>query len=914
MNQKIENQNKEIAALKQARAAESAAFETRILAVQKSIDEKPAISPELEKQLSDLKEQIGKAPGFKTAEEFEAFKQSVAGLRSDLDKAPKSETLTALSDSLTELEGKLVSATDFKDIKDYVAKVKTGLDTLLAAADPEVLKTLKETLASLRNDLSSKTALTSEDILKFTDRIATLEKLIDTKVDIPGVAVAKAAAARLLPKHFAQFSFVEVPKTAAKQDRYKVYGRAGAITVEGSSPAVMLTGLTAYLKQVAGVSIGWPGDSLDLLPQTLPGPTAPIETAANGQHRFALNDTDDGYSDAYKSWPEWERKIDLLAMHGINEVFIPVGVEEVYRQTFLGFGYTDEEIRAWIPAPAHQPWWLMQNLSGLNAPFSPDIYRKRVEMGRRIINRLRELGMVPVMPGYFGTVPTNFAAKNPTARLVPQGEWFGTHLTRPDWLDPRTDLFAQIASAFYGKQRELFGDTTMYKMDILHEGGSAGDIPVQAAALAVGNALRDAHPGAIWVMLGWQENPKQVVVGSQKVEEVLVVDGTAGVEDFKNREADWLSRPYAFGEIHTYGGNTTLGAPTGNWIKRYYENLNKTGSAENGIAYLPEATGTNPAAFELFTDMVWQTKPIDQKEWFSRYASHRYGRHDEHADNAWNIMRQTAYTFDLGAVGPSLFAPHDSLFAAQPELTRTSAFAFGQGVHYNMEKFAKALPELLQVASDIRGTTAYRYDLVNLTRQVLVDRARTLRPKIKNAYDAKDKAQFAALTAIWLDYMRDLDALVATDPNFLLGRFLAGAKAYASSDTERTLLEYDQRSLISTWVTKASDDFALMDYANRDLSGLVSGLYMPRWKAYFESLTKALETGGAPIKIDWFDWSDKWARTRVDLPTEPSGDFYALATKIQEKISKEPSFPPVKPSTTDAKPTCVPTAKKSCPA
>ncbi|MEV6785968.1 alpha-N-acetylglucosaminidase TIM-barrel domain-containing protein, partial [Streptomyces sp. NPDC051098] len=32
---------------------------------------------------------------------------------------------------------------------------------------------------------------------------------------------------------------------------------------------------------------------------------------------------------------------------------------------------------------------------------------------RRIADRMRELGMHPVLPGYFGTVPDGFVARNP---------------------------------------------------------------------------------------------------------------------------------------------------------------------------------------------------------------------------------------------------------------------------------------------------------------------------------------------------------------------------------------------------------------------------------------------------------------------------------------------------------------------
>ena len=99
--------------------------------------------------------------------------------------------------------------------------------------------------------------------------------------------------------------------------------------VAGTSPGVLLTGVEIYLERVAHVSIGWPGDSLARLPAVLPSPPSRIERRAVVPDRYALNDTGDGYSNAYLDWPGWEHKIDLLALHGINEVFMPIGTEEV---------------------------------------------------------------------------------------------------------------------------------------------------------------------------------------------------------------------------------------------------------------------------------------------------------------------------------------------------------------------------------------------------------------------------------------------------------------------------------------------------------------------------------------------------------------------------------------------------------
>ncbi|MBT2118096.1 alpha-N-acetylglucosaminidase C-terminal domain-containing protein [Dyella sp. LX-66] len=683
-------------------------------------------------------------------------------------------------------------------------------------------------------------------------------------------APARAALKRLLPRHEAQIALAALAPGAG--DRYSIRGTPGHIEIAGTSPAALLTGVEAYLEQVPHVSIGWPGDSLDRLPATLPAPSRPIESHALVPDRFALNDVDDGYSDAYLDWPGWERKIDLLALRGINEVFVPVGAEEVYRRAFHEFGYSDDELRAWIPAPAHQPWWLLQNMSGFGGPMSAQLFAQRVELGRRIVERLRELGMQPVLPGYFGTVPPGFAAKQPGAALVPQGEWVG--FQRPDWLDPRDAHFAKVAAAFYRHQRELFGDGVLYKMDLLHEGGRAGDVPVGDAAKQVFAALDASHPAARWVLLGWQHNPPHAVMEAVPHERLLIVDGLSDRYNGMDRKRDWAGAPFAFGTIPNFGGHATLGANAGVWIQRFAAWRREDVGSLRGIAYMPEGSGTDPATYALFTALAWTPVPDDAPRWFERYAVHRYGGDDAHARAAWRILAQTAYAMPSGEWSE----PHDGLFGARPSLDARSAATWSPtAARYDLARFNGAVCELLKVAPALRSTSAYRHDLVDVTRQALSNRSRLLLPRIKAAYEAKDAKQFQALTTEWMDDMAMLDRLLASDPDFLLGRWLMHAKAAARDDAEAAQLEYDQRSILASWGDRSgADRGGLHDYANRELAGLVGGLYAQRWRHFFDTLQSGLN-GGEVQAIDWFALEQAWAHAREPQTTEPVGDAWQLA-------------------------------------
>ncbi|MDE2248316.1 MAG: alpha-N-acetylglucosaminidase C-terminal domain-containing protein [Xanthomonadaceae bacterium] len=289
-----------------------------------------------------------------------------------------------------------------------------------------------------------------------------------------------------------------------------------------------------------------------------------------------------------------------------------------------------------------------------------------------------------------------------------------------------------------------------------------------------------------------------------------------------------------------------------------------------------------PAAFALFTALAWEPVPHDEAAWFKAYADSRYGGADAHVEAAWHVLGETAYA--MPSNGDS--EPQDSLFGARPSPDVATAATWSpKAMRYDARHFEQALCELLQVAPVLRGTSAYRHDLVDVARQTLDNRARVLLPQIRAAYEARDARRLHALDTEWLDDMALLDRLLASDPHFLLGNWLAPARAAAGDAAEAAQFEYDQRALITTWGGRqASDEGGLHDYANRELSGLVSGLYAPRWRRYFAALEQSLATGKPPAKIDWYAMEHAWAVARDPQPTAPQGDPWQLASDVARRL------------------------------
>jgi alpha-N-acetylglucosaminidase len=213
-------------------------------------------------------------------------------------------------------------------------------------------------------------------------------------------------------------------------------------------------------------------------------------------------------------------------------------------------------------------------------------------------------------------------------------------------------------------------------------------------------------------------------------------------------------------------------------------------------------------------------------------------------------------------------------------------------MRYDAESFKQALPHMLRVAPELRASETYQYDLVDIARQTLANESRRLLPQIKAAYDGGSRRSFEALTKRWLHLMDMQDQLLATNRHFLVGAWLAGVRSWASTPDEAARLDYDARSILTTWGDrKASEGAELHDYGNKDWAGLTRDYYRVRWQTYFASLHAELRTARHGNPIDWFALGDAWNHSARRYSDRPQGDAYVIAMRIEKTLNFESPRP-----------------------
>jgi len=681
-----------------------------------------------------------------------------------------------------------------------------------------------------------------------------------------------AVLRRIVGKRPTGLKFEIIPPEAGREV-CELESVGDALVVRGSSLSALGIAVHWYITRFAGGQLSHAGDGM-CRELSWPRLADKIRLVSPYRYRYFFNYCTFSYSMAWWDWQEWERELDWMALHGVNLALAMVGAEAVWPKVLRRFEFDEAEIFEFLPGPAYLPWFHMGNLEGFGGPLSPAWLDRRVALGQRILARMLELGIEPVLQGFYGMVPSRLCLKRPAARVVPTGNWNG--FTRPSLLDPTDPLFAELAEVYYEEQARLFGPARFFGGDPFHEGGDPGQLDVTAGGRAIQQAMQAAHPGSIWVLQGWQENPSEALLRGVEPLHTLILDLFCETSSVYEQRAGFKGIPWVWGVVLNFGGNTPSHGKLDLIARKLAQATQRSDPpAPCGLGGLMEGIHSNPVNWELLFDLAWLPGSFDLTTWLSDYACARYGKVDRRVEAVWRILSETIYA-QPGAAEP--------LACAQPALGLNRVTTWGSAqLVYEPTRLEQAAGLFLEAADALGGVDTYRYDLVDITRQALENRGQRLYHQIMVAFEHQKRADFEALCQDFLDLLDDLAKLLASRSEFLLGRWLASARAMAADDREADLFEGNARMLLTTWGERAAAiEGGVNDYAYREWAGLMRGYYRPRWEMFFTDLHAKLM--GTPCKeIDWFAWERGWVDRRDRFPHEPYGDSVAIARQLHGK-------------------------------
>jgi alpha-N-acetylglucosaminidase len=488
---------------------------------------------------------------------------------------------------------------------------------------------------------------------------------------------------------------------------------------------------------------------------------------------------------------------------------------------------------------------------------------------------MRALGIQPVLQGFYGIIPTTLKHHYQQARIIDTGKWSG--FQRPDMLVPGDPLFANMAGIWYEEQRKLFGDAEHFAGDPFHE-GTAPDIDLEEAGRAIQSAMQKAQPGAVWVLQAWQSNPRKELLKGTVKEKTLILD-LFGEDSpaFRNRNG-FDGHPWIWCIVNGFGGRVGL---YGQWQKTAANPTEaRNWGRMSGIGTAMEGTIVDYPSYQLLYDMAWKSDPLDLTQWAESYATQRYGSYCAETETAWILLKDTTY----GVSSTDEQGPPESVFCARPGHGVTSASTWGTLERkYDPAVLVEAWQLLLRAVDTFGKIPTFRYDLVDVTRQVLSNLGLWQYHRVVNALAAKDSSGVKREASLFLEIILDQDSLLATQQEFLFGKWISEGRGFGTTAADKELLEQNARTLVTVWGPEIPAQ-SLHDYSNREWSGLLKSFYYERWKVWIDTQLKGLRAGNAQ-PMDWFKREEAWTHQRHAFPSTPVGDSVAQAKRIAEKYS-----------------------------
>lgn len=688
-------------------------------------------------------------------------------------------------------------------------------------------------------------------------------------------------------------------------------GKNNPIIIRGNSWVNIAVGINWYLKHHAGIHISWNNMNVKL-PAVLPVVKQKERHETDLKLRYNFNYCTFSYTMAFWDWNRWQKEIDWMALHGINMPLAAVGTESVWRNMLLKLGYSEEEVGKFIAGPAFLAWWEMNNLEGWGGPLPLSWYKQQETLQKKILARMKEMGMKPVLLGYCGMVPHD-AKQKLGLNVTDAGRW--NSYQRPANLSPTDSRFAEIADLYYKELTRLYGKSDYYSMDPFHESGNDAAVDYGKAGEALMSAMKRANPHAIWVVQGWNENPRPQMIANLKVGDLLVLDlfsesrqnfkdfctgentsGT-GKKDFSTskKEGIYGKHQWLFCLLENFGGNVGLHGRMDQLLNNFYLATGKkdTPKQENsslltlhsslkGWGFTMEGSENNPVMFELMSELPWRAEKITKEDWIREYCYARYGVHDATIEKAWILLAQSIYNCPKGNIQQGT---HESIFCARPSLNSYQVSTWSlMSNYYDPEDTRQAAILLTSVAEKYRGNNNFEYDLVDICRQALADQGRKQYLKAMADYKSFSRQEFKKDSNRFLKMILLQDKLLGTRQEFRLGHWIEEARNLGKTAEEKDLYEWNARVQITTWGNRiCADNGGLHDYGHKEWQGLLKDFYYLRWSTFMKSLASQLSLQNTP-QIDWYGLEEPWTLQKSPYSSKAEGSPIDVAKEVIDCI------------------------------
>ncbi|XP_021421011.2 alpha-N-acetylglucosaminidase [Oncorhynchus mykiss] len=655
------------------------------------------------------------------------------------------------------------------------------------------------------------------------------------------------------------------------------------IIATGSTGVAVASGIYNYLKYFCNCHVSWSGNQLNI-PRPLPQLTGVLRISTQHIFRYYQNVCTQSYSTLWWDWPRWQREIDWMALNGINLPLAFTGQEALWQEVYLSLGLNQTEIDHFFTGPAFLAWNRMGNLFQWGGPLPQSWHVKQLYLQFKILDRMRSFGMLPVLPAFSGIVPQGIVRLFPKANVTKLAPWshFNCSYSCAYTLDPRDPLFHSIGSLFLSQLVKQFGTDHIYNTDTFNEMTPTSSDPTYLSSVsrAVFDTMTSVDPRAIWLMQGWlfvfdtafwKPAQIQALLHGVPIGRMIVLDLFAESTPAFSLTKSFYGQPFIWCMLHNFGGNSGLFGTVESINSGPFDALAFPNSTLVGLGLAPEGIEQNPVVYELMSELAWRKEPVNLAKWVSLYAVRRYGSTHENLTAAWRLLFGSVYNCTV----PHYKNHNKSPLVHRPSLHKTTE------VWYQRANLYEAWRLLYQAAWPLMAQETFRYDLVDVTREVLQLLTTDYYHEIRDAFQAQKLPELLTAGGVLVyDLLPELERLLSSDGHFLLGTWLEQARSLALDEAEARLYDMNARNQITLWGPEGN----ILDYASKEWGGLMEDYYSQRWSLFVNTLVECLERG-RPFRQDAFNQAvfqveKGFVFNKRKYPSKPQGDTYDIVSRI----------------------------------
>jgi len=613
-------------------------------------------------------------------------------------------------------------------------------------------------------------------------------------------------------------------------------------TTSGGIPQVAFLGGTGiatlyavyhYLEKVCGCGFYWDGDHVPHR-ETLPVQGFKVSSQPHFRERMCMNLTLYWYSVPWWEWEDWKGYVDwaLKARFNILSLWDTPGEDLAWKNAWkrLGVEISDDSFSG-------PPYGIFAPIKyGVRPPLTEAWREGQSALNKQITQYARQRGMRSLAPAVPGIVPPEYAAAHPEARTF-EISWAG--LPKQKYLHPMSPQYHELGKAFLEEYLALYGTDHLFWLENYLECDVQGPDDVQSDVRReiAGANFRvvdevDAHGVGIysaWSFLFkrqyWTPQLIKESLDRMPAERVRVLDQWAEMVPEDKRTDYFNGRPWHFGVVYSFGGNTNLHGNMA-FIEKQFHKVVDDPRAKQCVGFYPneETIHHNYFYYDFLCRLGWNPREVDLPSYMRDYARERYG------ENAAPVMAKV-----LEELLASVYGSDD---LTQPLYWHR----LGTGRDYfrlqvaNRRAFIPHLHKALELAFDVQhdliDNRLYLHDLNDIGRQYLAELFNAHVVKIQEALAALDPGAFEREAGLLESLMVAVEALLSHDDYYWLSPVIRKAQKLPGAPTD---VDQRVRDIYTLWAD------VIRDYASRDYYELVGGYYHPRATAYIQALRDALK-------------------------------------------------------------------------